>query len=98
MVTDVDCVFLASTPPIQGVLGGLLKKIKKALIEHRNHICDFGMESLKRHLIVMMVNTMMIEMYRIAFHVISSIEVFQSLCSDASISMGVRVALYARYV
>ena len=57
----------------------LLKKIKKALIEHRNHICDFGMESLKRHLIVMMVNTMMIEMYRIAFHVISSIEVFQSL-------------------
>lgn len=26
---DVDLIYLASTPPIQGVLGGLLKKIKK---------------------------------------------------------------------
>lgn len=26
---DIDLIFLASTPPIQGVLGGLLKKIKK---------------------------------------------------------------------
>ena len=26
---DIDCIFLASTPPIQGVLGSLLKKIKK---------------------------------------------------------------------
>lgn len=26
---DIDCVFLVSTPPTQGVLGGLLKKIKK---------------------------------------------------------------------
>lgn len=26
---DVDCIYLASTPPIQGVLGGLLKKLKK---------------------------------------------------------------------
>lgn len=26
---DVDCIFLVSTPPIQGVLGGVLKKIKK---------------------------------------------------------------------
>lgn len=28
--TDVDCIFLVSTPPIQGVLGGLLKKRLKA--------------------------------------------------------------------
>ena len=26
---DIDLIYLASTPPIQGVLGGLLKKIKK---------------------------------------------------------------------
>lgn len=26
---DIDCIFLVSTPPIQGVLGGVLKKIKK---------------------------------------------------------------------
>lgn len=26
---DIDVIFLASTPPIQGVLGGILKKIKK---------------------------------------------------------------------
>lgn len=25
---DIDCIYLASTPPIQGVLGGMLKKIK----------------------------------------------------------------------
>lgn len=29
LTKDVDCVFLVSTPPTQGVLGGLLKKIKK---------------------------------------------------------------------
>lgn len=29
LVKNVDCVYLASTPPIQGVLGGILKKIKK---------------------------------------------------------------------
>lgn len=28
-VKNVDCIYLASTPPIQGVLGSLLKKIKK---------------------------------------------------------------------
>lgn len=28
-ISDIDCIFLASTPPIQGVLGGLLKQIKK---------------------------------------------------------------------
>ncbi len=28
-ISDIDCIFLASTPPIQGMLGGLLKKIKK---------------------------------------------------------------------
>ena len=27
--TDIDLIYLVSTPPIQGVLGGLLKKIKK---------------------------------------------------------------------
>lgn len=26
---DIDCIYLASTPPIQGVLGGLLKKLRK---------------------------------------------------------------------
>ena len=26
---DIDCIYLASTPPIQGVLGGVLKKWKK---------------------------------------------------------------------
>lgn len=26
---QIDCIFLVSTPPIQGVLGGMLKKIKK---------------------------------------------------------------------
>lgn len=26
---DIDCIYLASTPPIQGVLGGVLKKLKK---------------------------------------------------------------------
>lgn len=26
---NIDCVYLASTPPIQGVLGGLLKKLRK---------------------------------------------------------------------
>ena len=26
---DIDCIYIASTPPIQGVLGGLLSKIKK---------------------------------------------------------------------
>ena len=26
---DIDCIYLASTPPIQGVLGGMLKKLKK---------------------------------------------------------------------
>ena len=26
---DIDCIFLVSTPPIQGVLGGVLKKFKK---------------------------------------------------------------------
>lgn len=26
---DIDCIYLASTPPIQGVLGGMLKKFKK---------------------------------------------------------------------
>ena len=29
MVSNIDCIFLASTPPIQGVLGAFLKKIKK---------------------------------------------------------------------
>lgn len=29
MAKDIDLIFLASTPPIQGVLGGVLKKIKK---------------------------------------------------------------------
>lgn len=29
LVKDVDLIYLASTPPIQGVLGGILKKIKK---------------------------------------------------------------------
>lgn len=28
MAKDIDCVFLSSTPPIQGLLGALLKKIK----------------------------------------------------------------------
>lgn len=28
---DIDCVFLASTPPIQGLLGALLKKYKKSI-------------------------------------------------------------------
>ena len=28
-VNDIDLIYLASTPPIQGMLGGLLKKIKK---------------------------------------------------------------------
>ncbi len=26
---DIDCIYLASTPPIQGVLGGMLRKLKK---------------------------------------------------------------------
>lgn len=26
---DIDCIYLASTPPIQGVLGGMLKKLKR---------------------------------------------------------------------
>ena len=26
---DIDCIYIASTPPIQGMLGGLLSKIKK---------------------------------------------------------------------
>jgi glycosyltransferase involved in cell wall biosynthesis len=26
---NVDCIYLASTPPIQGILGGVLKKLKK---------------------------------------------------------------------
>lgn len=26
---DIDCIYLASTPPIQGILGGVLKKFKK---------------------------------------------------------------------
>ncbi len=26
---NIDCIYLASTPPIQGILGGMLKKIKK---------------------------------------------------------------------
>ena len=26
---DIDCIYLASTPPIQGVLGGCLKRLKK---------------------------------------------------------------------
>lgn len=26
---DIDCIYLASTPPIQGIMGGLLSKIKK---------------------------------------------------------------------
>lgn len=26
---NIDCIYLASTPPIQGVLGGLLKKLRK---------------------------------------------------------------------
>ncbi|MBE6337286.1 MAG: glycosyltransferase family 4 protein [Lentimicrobiaceae bacterium] len=29
MIKGVDVIFLASTPPIQGILGGLLKKIKR---------------------------------------------------------------------
>lgn len=29
LAKDIDCIYLASTPPIQGVLGGLLKKIKR---------------------------------------------------------------------
>lgn len=27
---NIDCIYLASTPPIQGVLGGMLKKFKRA--------------------------------------------------------------------
>lgn len=26
---DIDCIYLASTPPIQGVLGGMLRKLKR---------------------------------------------------------------------
>lgn len=29
LAKDIDCIYLASTPPIQGVLGGMLKKLKK---------------------------------------------------------------------
>lgn len=29
MAKDIDCIYLASTPPIQGVMGGMLKKMKK---------------------------------------------------------------------
>lgn len=28
---DVDCIYLSSTPPIQGMLGGIIKKFKKIL-------------------------------------------------------------------
>lgn len=28
-VKDIDCIFLASTPPIQGLLGAILKKVKR---------------------------------------------------------------------
>ena len=31
LVKNVECVYLASTPPIQGVLGSILKKIKRIL-------------------------------------------------------------------
>lgn len=40
---DIDCIYLASTPPIQGVLGGVLKNGK------RFHLCTIFKTSSRIH-------------------------------------------------